>query len=200
MKTAIAGAVLTALSLSLPTVAATTDTFQFKGEHAYAFFGQSDGCSDTGVDVSVYDSVTRSSPGRATPQTEAYLYYYSYNYCTGTYSSGYGSSSNVTFTSNNQLSSATLNGTFSIYNYTSDTTKTANVALTWTGVGDTFRGSSHSRYQGPGYTSNERSVGSSRTAQVSGSVTVDGNNLISGLSGAGVLSSSNSGSVQISKR
>lgn len=200
MKTVIAGAILTVLSLSIPVVAATTTKYQFKGQNAYANFYQYDECSSTSVSVSAFTSRSKVGPGAPAAQMGADLSYDSYNYCTGTYSYGYGSSPNANFTIDNQLDSATLNGTFTVYDYASDTTKTASVALTWTGVGDTFRGSSHSRYQGPGYTSNYRSVGSSRDAQVSGSVTVDGINLIANLSGYGSLNSSNSGTLERTTR
>lgn len=200
MKTAIAGAVLTVLSLSLPAVAATTIRYQFKGQSAYANFYQYDECNSTYVSVSTFTSRTKDGTGAPTAQMGADLYYYSNNYCTGTYASGYGSSPNANFTIDNQLNSAILNGTFLTYDYSSNTTKTASVALTWTGVGDTFRGRSHSHYQGPDYMSHYRSVGSSRDAQVSGSVTVDGINLIPNLSGYGSLNSSNSGSFERTTR
>ncbi len=206
MNKAMVGGVLTVLSLSIPAVAATTDTFQFKGQSAYASFSQYDGCNSTSVNVYAFDNVTRSAPGAPTSQKEASLYYSNYNYCNGTGSYGYGSSPKATFTSDNSLKSATLNGTFTVNDYqsgndnSSGTTKTVDVALTWTGTGDTFRGNSHSHSQGPGYTSNYRSVGAYRDAQVSGSVTLDGTNLISNLSSYGSLNSSNSGSVQISRR
>lgn len=200
MKTAIAGAVLTALSLSLPAVAATIDKYQFKGENASASFYQYDECNSTSVYVSAYTSITKSAPGAPTEQMGAYLDYYNYNYCTGTYSSGSGSSPNATFTIDNKLSSATLKGTFAVYDYSSGTTKTADVNLTWTGVGDTNRGKSQYTYQTPTSTTRYRSVGSDREAQVSGSVIVDGTNLTANTSSYGYLSSSNSGSVDRTRR
>ncbi len=203
MKRAIAGAVLSVLSLSLPAIAATTDTYRFKGENASASFSQYDGCNSNSVYVSAYTNITKDGPGAPAEQTGAYLYYSNYNYCTGTGSYGYGSSPNATFTIKNSLDSATLNGTFTVNDYSSgsQTTKTVDVALTWTGTGDTSRGNYRSHVQGPGYTSIYRSVGASRDAQASGSVTLDGTNLIANLPNTyTTLSSSNNGYVQITRR
>jgi len=200
MKTATA--IATAMALlsltNVPVLAATATKYQFKGQNASASFYQSDDCSYTDVSVYGFDSVTKSGPGAPISQTGAYFYYSNYNYCTGTQSYGDGFSENVTFTSN-KLNSATLNGTFTVYDYYSGASKTATVNLTWTGTGDTYRGKSQSRYQGPGYTSSYRFNGSSRDAQVSGSVTLDGTNLIANLTSYGSLSTSSSGSLEIIK-
>lgn len=193
MKTAIAGAVLTVLSLSLPAVAATTTKYQFKGENASASFSQYDGCNSSSVYVNAFTNRTKDGPGAPTEQMGADLNYYNYNYCTGTYSSGYGSSPNATFTIDNKLSSATLKGTFAVYDYSSGTTKTADVNLTWTGTGVTSSGKSDYTYQTPTSITRYRSNGSSSDAQVTGSVTVDGINLINNLSSYGYLYSSKSG-------
>lgn len=188
------------VSLSLPALAATTDQYQFKGENASASFYQYDGCSSTSVYVYAFDNITKSEPGAPTSQKEANLYYSNYNYCNGTGSSGYGSSQSATFTINNSLKSATLKGTFTVTDYSSGNTKTADVDLTWTGTGDTYRGNYHSHSQGPGYTSNYRSAGAYRDAEVSGSVTLDNTNLIANLSSSGSLGSSNSGSLYITRK
>ncbi len=113
--------------------------------------------------------------------------HYNYNYYNGTYSSGYGSSPNANFTADNQLNSATLKGTFTLYDYQSQTTETAQVDLTWMGVGDKSSGKYSYTYQAPTSLSRYRSIGESRDAQVSGSVTLDGTNIIANLSSDGAL-------------
>jgi len=200
MKKAIAGTVLTVLSLSLPAFAATSNKFQVKGQTADAYFYQSDECNYTSVGIFASDNVAKSSSGTPTPQKGAYIYYSNYNFCNGQGSSGDGFAPDVTFTSDNSLKSATLNGTVSLNDYSSGTTKTVDVSLTWTGTGDTFRGNSHSHNHGPSFTSNYRYVGAYRQAQVSGNVTLDGKNLISGLSSYASLNSTNSGSVEIVRK
>src|SRR4028119_1128938 len=194
MKKVMVGAVLMALSFGLPAVAATSNQFQVKGQTADAYFYQSDECNYTSVGVFASDNVSKSGPGAPTAQKGAYIYYSNYNFCKGEGSYGDGFAPNATFTSDNSLNSAKVNGTFTLNDYSSGTTKTVDVALTWAGGGDTFRGNSHSHYQGPRFTSNYRYVGAYRQAQVSGNITLDGKNLISGLSSYGSLNSSNSGS------
>jgi len=207
MKRAMIGATLAvlSLSLSLPAMAATKQQYQVKGQSAGAGFYQSDsdGCNSINVSVWTGDNVSRNAPGAPTSQKYAEIYYSNYNFCTGTGSYGYGSSSDATFTTN-QLNSANLKGTFTVNEFsasgTSDATKTVNVNLTWTGAGDTYRGNSHSHFQGANYISNSRYVGAYREAQVSGAVTMDGKNLITNLSSYGSLNSSNSGSMEIIKK
>jgi hypothetical protein len=200
MKTATAIATaLTLLSLTtVPALAATATKYQFKGENASAYFYQSDDCSYTDVSVYGFDNVTKSGPGAPISRTGASLYYSSYNYCTGEYFYGNGFSENIPFTSN-KLNSATLNGTFTVYDYYSATSKTATVNLSWIGTGDTYRGKYQSRSQGPGYTSIYRSSGSSRDAQVSGTIVLDGKNLITNLTSSGTLSTSTTGDLYIIK-
>ncbi|BAZ31851.1 hypothetical protein NIES4074_43240 [Cylindrospermum sp. NIES-4074] len=198
MKAAIIAS-LTVLSLTAPAFAATTEQYKFKGESASASFSQYDGCNSTYVGVYAFDNVTKDAPGAPTSQTGANLYYSSYDYCTGVGSYGYGYSENATFTSSNSLQSASLSGSFTLYDYSSAVNKTAAVDLTWTGTGDLFRGNSHSTYQGPGYRSSYRSVGAYRDASVTGTVTVDGTNLIANVPSYGSLSSSNNGSLFITK-
>ncbi|MBW4575315.1 MAG: hypothetical protein KME08_08525 [Aphanothece sp. CMT-3BRIN-NPC111] len=203
MKRAIFGATLAVLSLSLPAMAATSYKYQVKGQSANAGFYQYDECNSNSVYVYAGDNVTRNAPGAPTSQKYAEIYYSNYNFCTGVGSYSYGSSSDATFTTN-QLNSANLKGTFTVNEYLPDgssgTTKTVNVDLTWTGTGDTYRGNSHSHFQGSGYISNSRYIGAYRDSQVSGSVTADGKNLIANLSSYGSLSTSNSGSLEIIKR
>ncbi len=193
------GTALVALSMGLPAMAATTSKYQVKGENAYADFYQSDECNYTGVNVFVANSVTKTS-GAPTTQKEAYLSYWKYNFCTGVSSSGYGSSNDFTSTLSKQLDSANLTGTFTITDYSTGTTKNADVNINWTGTGDVSRGNSHYRYQNAGYSSNYRSVGSSRQANVSGSVTVDGTNILAGLTGYGNLNSSTNASLEIIRK
>ncbi len=121
MKKAIAGAVLSVLSLSLPALADVV-RYQFKGENASASFYRYDGCISSSVYVSAFTNRTKDGPGAPSDQSGADLYYYSYNYCNGTYSSCSGSSTNANFTNNNCLNSASLTFNFSVYDYSSGTT------------------------------------------------------------------------------
>lgn len=196
MKTAIAGAVLTVLSVSLPVVAATTTKYQFKGQNAYAYFYQYDECNSKSVSVSAFASRTKAAPGAPTEQMGVDLSYSNYNYCTGEYSYGYASSPNAKFTIDNQLNSATLTGTFVVNESPSNTTRTAQVNLTWTGTDFSSKGRSSNVYQTPTSITRYRSTGEYREAQVAGSITLDGANLIANTSGSGSLYSSTNGSYE----
>lgn len=200
MPKALVGSALLLLSLNLPAVAATTQKYQFKGQTADAYFYQSDDCNYTSVGIFASDSISKSAPGAPTAEKSAYLYYSTYNWCTGEGAYGDGFSTEVTFNADKSLKSATLNGTFAVNDYSSGTTKNVDVALTWMGMGDTYRGNSHSHYQGPAFTSNYRYVGSYSEAMVSGTVTSNGKNLIENLSSFASLSSSNSGFMEITRK
>lgn len=196
MKRAIAGAVLTVLTLSLPAMAAVTNKSQFKGNNAYASFYTYDQCGSTSVYISAYNSITKDGPGAPISQVQANLEYYSYNYCTGVYSSGYGSIPNANFVIDNQLNSATLNDTFTVYDYSSNTNQTVAVNLTWTGTDVSSKGKNSYIYQTPTSVTRYRSTGEYRDAQVSGTVTLNGTNLIANTYSYGSLSSSTSGTLE----
>jgi hypothetical protein len=200
VKKLIIGAALTLVSLSIPVLAATTEKYKVKGESASAYFYQSDDCNSTFVGISAYNDIAKDAPGAPTSQKQASAYYSNYNYCTGGGSFAYGSVTDPNFTMSNSLRSATLNSTITVYDSNSGTSKNLDVALTWTGTGDTYRGHNSSHYQGPGYTSNYRYAGSYRDAEVSGSVTLDGTNIITNLSNDATLGSYNNGSVTITRK
>jgi hypothetical protein len=202
MKTAtLVGTALTVISLTtLPALAAPKSQYQVKGQNAYASFYQYEDCSYTYVDVYAFDNLEKSALGAPTSQTGAWLYYSTYNYCDGIYSFGSASSDTATVTINNSAQSASLTGTFTLYDYYSNTSKTANVNLTWTATGTTYRSNSHSNYQGPGYFSTYRSKGTTRDASITGSININGSNLIAGLSSYASITSSNNGSLTIYKR
>ena len=196
MKKVITGAVLTVLSLSLPALAANVERYQFKGQNASAYFSKYDNCSFSSISVYAFTSRTKDNPGAPTEQMGADLYYYNYNYCNGTYSSGYGSSPNANFTINNNLNSASLTGTFSVYDYSSGTNKTVDVNLNWTGTDDYSSNSKNNNtYQTPTSIIRYSFKGDFRQAQVLGSAILDGTDLIANTSDSyGYLNSSKSGS------
>lgn len=200
VKKAILGAALAVVGLGLPAMAGTTENYQFRGKSASAYFYQYDECNSTSVSVWASEMVSKSAPGAPTDQTEAFVSYGTWNWCTGQYSYGYGSGTNVTFQPGNSLSGASLTGTFTLYDYPTGSSKTASVNLTWTGTGTTNRENSHYTSHWMGGISKYRYNGSYRTADVSGSVTVDGKNVTSGLTSEGYLNSSNSGSMQLYRR
>jgi hypothetical protein len=200
MKTAtVIGTALTLLSLTTVPALAANYKYQVNGENASVSFYKYDDCSYTDAYVSAFDNLIKSAPGAPTSSQGAYVSYSTYNYCNGTYSSGYGFSDTANITISNSLQSASLTGTFTLYDYYSGTSQTAYVDLSWAGTGNTYRSNSSSHYQAPGYLSNYRSKNTSRDASATGSLTINGTNVIAGLSSYAYLSSSNSGSLTISK-
>jgi hypothetical protein len=191
---------LAIIVLAIPALAASNNKYQFRGNSAYAYFEQYDDCNYTYVSVNAFDNVTKSGSGTSTSQKEAYVYYSKYNYCTGIGSYSYGSVINPNFNTQGGLKSASLNTIIPLYDENTGTSKTAQVNLTWTSTGDTFRGKYQSQNQAPGYMFRYRSNGSWSDAQIAGSLTIDGTNVIENLSSYASLNQSNSGSIEIIKK
>jgi hypothetical protein len=172
--------------------------FQFKGENAWTSFSSVDasGCVVTDVHIWAGESVTREG-GTRTARTEAYANVSKVDQCNGwnVLLSGSGPASSVQLDIN-RTGSASLEASFSIFDYMSETSSVLTVDLTWTGVGEVSRGHSSSHDRFPGGSSRYHSNGSYRNAEVSGSVR---SSLYPGVelapsSGSGQLSMSNSGS------
>jgi len=178
IKSLLLSTVLAGLSVSLPTIAATTETYKFRGETAYASFSQINDCITTDISISAFENITRSKASGPSSLEEASLFYYIYNSCTGEYvADGYGYSNNVTFNVDG-FKSGTLNGTISVYDFTSGTEKPVEVALTFTGVGENTRSRFNTSFKSKTYVSTFRSTGTSRYATASGSVILNGTNSI----------------------
>jgi len=191
---------LTIASMALAQTVLAGDIFHFRGENAYASFYSSspDGCISTYVGVSAGEDVGQSPPGPSSPQSFAAIYIDQFDYCTST---GLISASGYTdapaFQMDNFLTSATLNATINVFDYVSNTWFAVAVDMDWTGTGDLNRGNSHSHYQSPDCTFNYQSNGTWRSAEASGSVSMDTTNFTPNPSQYADLSSSKSGQVSI---
>lgn len=176
--------------------------FHYKDLSATANFYGSDGCSYTNVYVSGYaDAIGTAGGGRPTHSTVVYVDYYINNYCDGTYAYGYGSTTDGTVTGQD-LQSAEVRATVPVYEYSStsgSSTGTAGVNLVFTANGNyVSRGESHYTYTTPFERVRNRQVGQSTSANVSGTVTLDGTNLLAGTTSQDAsISRSNSGTVTI---
>jgi hypothetical protein len=185
----------------LPSAAhAETTVSHFKGITAYASFWSLDptGCISTYVDVSVYESIYRNPPQDPGSYAAAYLYISRYDYCQNLYLNeiyGYANLAEGAFDTRGKLQTTRLVTTMEVYDWLTNTTAPVSIDLTWTGTGDVSRGSYNSRGNYPSYRYMYHSVGSSRPADVTGSVVLGGTNLITGSSAWGSLSESQSGSV-----
>ena len=200
MNTAITGAIVTVLSLSLPVVAATTIRYQVKGQSASAYFSQMDECIQKNIQVFVFANMTKVGLGSPTQQMEVNVGYDNYNYCTGTYSGGFGSSPNAKFTIDNRLNSATLTGTFTIVDSVANTTETVEVNLAWAGTGIVTKNKSSFVYRTPTSATRLRGLSENRIAQVSGSVILDSIDLTDNTISDGSLSSYANGTLERIKK
>lgn len=186
----------------------------FKGHNATAQFESTSGCVISDVYVYASDSFSRSG-GTTTPSSFVYLNTYSYNTCTGDYSSGWGSD-----TGSVQLSqsgdSFTAQGNITVYVYSSSgggtsagvmgsgtggggggSSSTVNYTLnlTWKGFGTPSRQVNDSHYQSPGFITNMHFTGTSQNAIVSGTLSDGTTNFAASPSGFGEWINADSGTL-----
>lgn len=193
----------TVVMLALPSTVLAADVYHFRGKTASASFYTFDAasCIRTSVALNVYESRIKSAPGAGTETAWADVIIYHWNNCTSEESCSYGGAnlSDGDFQVRGNLASATLNTEIELFDCFTGVPQTVPFAITWTGVGEVESGRSHSSYHYPGYRYTSHSDGQSRYAAVSGSITIDGVNLIAGAESNGSLTSSRSGSVTIQK-
>lgn len=191
------------VAFALPSTAFAADIYHFRGANASAEFYSYDPatCMTTSVWVYVGESRSKTSPGPMTGIAWVDLSIYHYNYCTYETSCLYGSAAlpDEAFRMIGNFASATLNTTVEVVECYTGAPQAVPVALTWTGEGDVAQVNNHTSYHFPGYRYTYRQHGQSRSAQVSGSVTVGGMNFTKGASAYGYLSSSNTGTVFINR-
>ena len=178
--------------LALPIAAQAAEVFrsQFRGQFASASFYQDDGCVFTNVYVAAGDGRVQAGPGQPEVNSAASLYIDQYDYCTATsLLSGYGFASldAEAFQANQGLNSATLDATIWVYSWPSDESVPVDVHLTWAGAGSITRSSSHYRSTSRDFTYNTRYRATSRAAEATGTVVLDGMNLTPAPSGWAVI-------------
>ncbi len=180
----------------------------FKGRQAYASFGQygETPCADgttgqTSYYVFVlYDDYTQRDPDTKTDIDELSVLVSYTQYCSGTYTFGYGSAAipnaDVKLS---DMQSARLRGSLAISDYWTGTPfATVALDLELDGTGEVLRIPSHQQYEAGPVSVVLESVGTMREALASGTVTVNGVELVSGFSGGG-LSKTESGELIIQK-
>jgi hypothetical protein len=157
-----------------PVLAATTVFHStFKGQAASAFFVSVDpsGCIDTAVSVNAQDEATKVD-GQPGVTSVAFLFISVFDNCTQT--SLVSAAGSAALAPDDlivqKLDSATLDTSIEVDDFASGTTFTVDVSLNWTGVGDQFRGKTHSHFTSPGFRVNSRFDATSRGATASGTV------------------------------
>lgn len=191
------------------TTGTTPPTCTFKNNNAYVYFSNvsSDGCIYTNAGVSLYDNLT--VPGQSATQT-ALIFIEKYDECNyvslmeaGSYDPNTGLS---TFTGTIQLASdlsrATVTGTAAMYDWSNgmptQPSFTTTVNLTFKGYGSISRFSDSQHFHSSAFVMNTHYTGTSRPAEVSGTVTdQDGNNVAALSSTFAELTNSSGGTMQI---
>lgn len=189
------------LALSVPTGAAFAETIKYSTKGTYASTGwhTSDNCAYSFLDVSAGDSATRQTGSGPVTSSYVGVYYSSSNWCTGEYQYQYGSAWGEGEV-NVGPKAVTVQATLDSYDYMTGAVNTIEVDLTFVGNGEfTSRGVSNNMTTSGPVRTHYRSVGSTESADVSGTVTLNGTDLTGGATTPtwGWLSTSNNGTVEI---
>jgi hypothetical protein len=189
------------LAFAMPSEVLAGDVYHFRGEYVYASFYSTDslGCIVTSAYVSATNGWTQDT-GRPTTSSWGYLSIYQYDQCHGYQPllSGYwsGGLAAGTLDISSALNTASLKTVAQVYDYFTGSYRAVSIDLTWTGNDVISRGQSHTIFQSPGSWYSTRYNGTSRGADVAGSISAGfGNQMVNAYYGG--LSSSQSGSVTI---
>jgi hypothetical protein len=189
-------------SHSAPSQAAV-DRTQFRGTSADVSLSQEtpldcgDGLSgaiDTSIFIEGFSSGVRSTFGNSDSQT-AIVFFSEFNSCTGEFRDAEAFETPADY-NQSRVNSASLSGSFDLVDFNGEAIGTLVVDLDWTGVGDTSRFNSHSTSKSGDFLFQSRSSGTFRSATVSGSVTLDGAELL-GLASFADLSDNRSGDITV---
>jgi hypothetical protein len=166
------------LGMAAPVTADARDVTHIRGQAGHTTFQSQDGCISNYVEVYFTEIETRSLPQRPRAASNvATIFIQQWDDCRQTmliWAAGYDIPllEGAVQVANN-LSSATLNASLELVDYTSYTPVTADVHLTWMATDQSAKPSFyHTTSHIPGYTYNYHATGKTRTAQVSGSVSV----------------------------
>ncbi len=165
---------LTVASFAFTAIAETTK-YSTKGLHTNASWYESDDCSYESLSVSASEAISRQTGTPSTTSTFIGVSYSYSNWCTGQYESRYGSGEGVVA---GGLNSVEVEGSIPFFNYVTNELSTVSVDLTFTSNGEySSRGTSNFVYVTGPVRNRYRSVGSFESANVSGTVVEDGENL-----------------------
>lgn len=197
MKTVIATTLALALTSATGTVFAETIKYSTKDAVATAGWSNEDECSYATIDVSGHQSVTRQSGTGPVSGSLVNATFSSKNWCTGEMHEGYAYGEGVLTIGNN---SATIKASLVGYDFFTGESATVDVDLNIVANGE-YKGKSVWRSTtaaGPVRTVS-RQVGSYQSAEATGTLALNGLNLVSTDSIWGGLGKSNSGTIEIYK-
>jgi hypothetical protein len=196
--------IATGLSATLATAGAPDFKWNIKDHTASGSAFLFDDCQSTGVDISGSESSTHDGSGTPVKDNGAWAGYYSYNWCTGSQTSGFvwvpggfsgdmqGASVDVVFEAES-YEYVEIDGEW-VYSYVG--TKTVEINAEFTGIGQATHGRNNLMSRWGTSFSHSRWSGQWREATLDLSVTVDGNS-VTLENATGSLGKSNSGSIAI---
>ena len=144
----------------------------FKGNTATVdfFLSSPDGCVQTSGFLEVMQNVTHNPPDPTVSGNTAFVSISQNNFCTGTFLDASGQASGVNFQADQALTTASLNDSITVVDFFSGNTFTLTVNLTWQGVGAVSKLVDSTHFRTPGTIINSHFSGTSRAANVSGSL------------------------------
>lgn len=176
-------AVVLFVALVLPYHAAAvpgqTSHFKFTGLTANAFFDSFEGCVETSASITATSN--RIKTGGARPETtpSVFVSLFQFDNCSFTVllsAFGFTDLPTGAFQMKQNLDSATLNTSFDVFDFVSNTTFPVEISVSWTGSGALTVSMFHNIFRTPGFRENSTSTGTSRAATAPGSVTALGTN------------------------
>jgi hypothetical protein len=191
------------LSQDSAQAAPTQTVLRYKDLSASASFHGSDECSSTDVYISGFTNVSSSRGGPRTSTDGVYASYNTFNWCTGEYTYGFGFTEDASVTGTPRH--VDVRATVPIEEYSSEggpVLRTMTVNLSFDANGDyTSHGVNNYTYSTPFERGHYRWVGRSTSADVSGTVTLDGMDLLATTTVRdATIFTSNSGSLTIYRR
>ncbi len=193
--------------LTLPTGAKAADVLHLRGAEASASFFSVDpsNCIGTSVFVQFGEISTKNPPEPGQQVSIAAVYISQYDFCTGVQLISVSTQGDFQLPANaaqveKHLNSAALNATIQAFDYLNNLPIDVEIHLTWTSTDEPpFRNNGHFHFQSPGVIFSSHSRSTSRTAEVSGTVSLGGANLAIP-PGSGQVESAMSGEVRIDHR
>jgi len=176
MLLAVAAALAVVASASPVHAATVTFHASFKGQYVDTGFWSSDpsGCVVTNVFIRALDGESKTDSGGPEANSFASVQVSRFDQCTSrllSAVSGHAELVEGDFRVDQVLKAATLETTLELSDHVSGTSFPVDIAVAWTGVGDTYTGKSRSQFRSPGFNYISRISGSTRDATAMGTVT-----------------------------
>jgi hypothetical protein len=177
--------------------------YHIKDKSAHASFGFPDasGCIWTSINVYAVESAVHASDLDQSSKAYIFVSLNTVDRCNGWWTLSSSSGEQVldprmlAFTGN--LGGAAVVGDIVLYDRASGTPHTVGLDLTWTGIGESWSGRQSETYQEAAYRYTYRFVGSSRDAEATGTVLLDGAVFSSGTANYANLYNSRNGYMEV---